>query len=267
MILAALQMEVVTGAVKANLAIIESVAIEAAGKGARILVLPEVALTGYGAGDMILLSAETADSAALGLLGELARRLDLALALRFAERDGKEVYNSAVFLSPDGWRVLHRKRFLYGAYEHALFTPGGDLSQPFRFDGTVVGLRVCFDVEFPESVRALALRGASLVLVPTALPRGQASSFIATKMVPTRAFENSLTIVYADHAGADERFAYAGRSEIAFADGTEGARAGPEGAELLIAVDDPVRILNTRSENDYLNALVHLDTSIKGARQ
>ncbi|MGA0531673.1 nitrilase-related carbon-nitrogen hydrolase [Hansschlegelia sp. KR7-227] len=255
MIVAAYQMVAACGGVAANLAAIERAAEAAAGQGARILVAPELAITGYGAGDAIRALAEPVDGPQLTALSSVARRLGIALAFGFAEREGTTIYNSAAFLSPDGWMRTHRKVFLYGAYEKALFTAAKTLSGPFAFEGATVGMRVCFDVEFPESVRALALAGADLVLAPTALPAGPGSDFIARTMAPTRAFENGVTLVYADHAGRDGAFSYAGQSVIAFADGREGARAGAEGEALLVAAIDPAAALRARTENDYLGEL------------
>src|SRR3546814_17548022 len=107
-----------------------------------------------------------------------------------------------------------RKTHLYGAYERRLFTPGTPQSDLRDFDGVRLGFLICYDVEFPENVRRLARAGAELILVPTALPQGPFAAFIATSVVPVRAFENQVFVVYADHVGSDGRFAYAGLSQI-----------------------------------------------------
>jgi predicted amidohydrolase len=101
-------------------------------------------------------------------------------------------------------------------------------------------------------VRHLALAGADAVLVPTAQPDTPDASFIAEKIVPVRAFENGIAIVYADHAGGDERFGYAGRSCIALPDGDDAARAGPTGSEVIVADYDPAAFAATRTANPYL---------------
>ena len=82
------------------------------------------------------------------------------------------------------------------------------------------------------------MAGADLVLVPTAQPDTPDAPFIAERIVPVRAFENGIAIVYADHAGADERFAYAGRSCIVLPDGVDaavGALVEPAGSALRAA--------------------------------
>ena len=71
--------------------------------------------------------------------------------------------------------------------------------------------------------------------------------------MPARAFENGIAIVYADHAGGDERFPYAGRSCIVMPDGSEGARAPADGPALLIADYQPDAYAASRSINPYLD--------------
>jgi predicted amidohydrolase len=258
MIVAAYQMTPALADAPANVAAIAKAAEAAAARGARILVAPELATTGYGAGDAIRALAEPVDGAQIGALTAAAKRADLAIVVGFAERDGADLYNAAAFITPQGQVTVHRKRFLYGPYEKSLFKAAPDLSAPFRFEDAVVGMRICFDVEFPESVRALTQAGADLILTPTALPNGPAAGFTAAKLVPTRAFENGVTVVYVNHAGRDPLFSYAGLSVIAFADGTEGGRAGSEGEALLVAEIDPAVAAAARVENDYLGELATL---------
>ena len=175
----------------------------------------------------------------------------------FAERAGDAIYNSAVFVEPAGERVIYRKCQLYGAYENALFAPGDAATATVDFGGLRLGLLICYDVEFPETGRHLALAGAELVLVPTAQPDTPDAPFIAEKVVPVRAFENGIAIVYADHAGGDGRFAYAGRSCIALPDGSDGARAPAGGSAVIVADYEPERFSAVREVNPYLSARRH----------
>jgi predicted amidohydrolase len=96
------------------------------------------------------------------------------------------------------------------------------------------------------------LAGAELVLVPTAQPDTADAPFITEKIVPVRAFENGIAIVYANHAGGDGRFNYAGRSVIAFPDGSEGARAPAEGSAIIVADYEPSKFSAARSANPYI---------------
>jgi predicted amidohydrolase len=250
--IAAFQMVARLGDVAANLATIGEAAAEAAALGAEIVVAPELATTGYGADDAIRALAEPADGPQCAELAKIAALNGLALVAGFAERHGAATYNSALFVDPDGRQLVHRKCQLYGDYERGLFAPGGSATNAIAFRGMKVGLLICYDIEFPEIVRGLALAGADIIAVPTAVPVTPNAAFVPDMMVPVRAFENQLAIVYADHAGADERFEYAGRSCIAMPDGTVAARASVTNAEIIIADYRPERYDASRALNPYL---------------
>jgi predicted amidohydrolase len=182
----------------------------------------------------------------------MAAKHGISIVAGFAERDGERIYNSAALVEPAGLRAVYRKCHLYGDYERRLFTPGDRSPGILELGGMKVGILICYDVEFPEAVRHLAMAGAELVLVPTAQPATPDAPFIAEKIVPVRAFENGIAIVYADHAGGDERFAYAGRSCIALPDGSDGARAPATGAMVIVADYEPANFAAVRKVNPYL---------------
>lgn len=253
--IAVLQMEAPAGDVAASLAIIAAAAAESAAAGSHVLVAPELAIPGYGAGDALRALAEPADGAQANALAAASASNRIAIVAGFAERAGDAIYNAAVFVDPSGRRAVYRKRRLYGAYEKALFMPGDGFAPPVEIAGVRAGLLICFDAEFPESVRALALAGAEAILVPTALPESDDAAFIAGKMIPVRAFESQVTVAYANWAGRDARFGYAGRSCIVMPDGREAARAPVEGAALLVADFMPGDFADSRAANPYLDEL------------
>lgn len=253
--IAALQMRAVAGDPAANLARIERAAGEAAAAGATLLIAPELAVTGYGAGEAIGKLAEPADGPLVDRLAAIAERAGLSIACGIAERDGADVYNSAVLVDPVGHRLVYRKSHLYGPYERGLFRPGPPAAVTAELGGLKAGLLICYDVEFPENVRRLAQAGVDLVIVPTALPASGHGAFIAEKMIPVRAFENQVFVAYVNHCGADERFAYAGLSTIVAPDGTMLAEAGVEDEALLLADIDPTAFAASRAANTYLEDL------------
>ena len=253
--IAVLQMEATVGGVAANLATIAAAAAEAAAAGADVLVAPELAVPGYGAGDSLRDLAEPVDGTQVNALAAASAASRIAIVAGFAERAGDAAYNAAAIVDPPGRRLTYRKRRLYGAYEKALFAPGEAPSPLIEIAGVKVGLLICFDVEFPECVRALALAGAEAILVPTALPESDHAAFIADKMIPVRAFENQVTVAYANWAGRDARFGYAGRSCIVMPDGREAARAPVERAALLFADFTTGDFAESRAANPYLNEL------------
>ncbi|HWT31484.1 MAG TPA: carbon-nitrogen hydrolase family protein [Propylenella sp.] len=250
--LAAYQMRAVAGDVTANLATIAEAAAEAARRGAELLVLPELAITGYGAGDAIAELAEPAEGPQIDRVARIATEHGLAVACGFAERAGGSVFNSAALVTADGRRVIYRKCHLYGPYERKLFVPGGATPALVDVSGLQIGLLICYDVEFPEAVRRLTMDGADVVVVPTALPESEHAAFIAERVVPVRAFENQVALVYANHAGADALFAYAGRSCIVMPDGADAAQASASEPELIVADYEPARFAASRMANPYL---------------
>ena len=250
--LAAFQMSARPGDVSANLALIGEAARAAAAAGAEIVVAPELATTGYGAGETLRKLAEPADGDQVSALATMAGRYGVGIVAGFAESHGRKIYDAAAFVSPTGERVIYRKCQLYSEYERSLFTPGDALPRVFTLAGVRAGLLVCYDVEFAELPRRLAIAGAELILVPTALPQGPGAAFIAEKVVPVRAFENQVVVVYANHAGGDTRFTYAGRSCIAMPDGSEATRAGVTEAALVLADYDRAAYAASRRANPYL---------------
>ncbi|OBZ92563.1 hydrolase [Pararhizobium polonicum] len=253
--LAALQMKSESGDVAANLARIAQAAKDAAAAGASLLITPELGLTGYGAGDIIRDLAEPADGPLVKRLQAISAETGVAIIAGFAEKAEGTVFNSAVYVDGTAVPAVYRKSNLYGEYERALFTPAAPGTVLFDHRGVTCGMLICYDVEFPENVRRLALAGVDAVLVPTALPAGYSGTFIADHMIQTRAFENQVFVAYINHCGADERFTFAGSSRIAAPDGSLLASAAPHGEALMVAVLDPVNFDVSKSENTYLTDL------------
>lgn len=250
--IALFQMCAVAGDVAANLRLIEEAAAAAAAGGADLLVAPELATTGYGAGPAIRDLAEPADGPQVGHLAALARKHRLALVAGFAERAGDRLFNSLAVLSGERAPAVYRKACLYGDYERALFTPGSGATLQYSHAGLILGALICYDVEFPENVRRHAQAGCDVLLVPTALPQGPFARFIATSVVPVRAFENQIFVVYANHGGGDGRFDYAGLSCAVAPDGSCLTAAEDDRAALLYADIRPEDFAESRRANTYL---------------
>ncbi|MBN9248999.1 MAG: carbon-nitrogen hydrolase family protein [Mesorhizobium sp.] len=250
--LAIYQMQAKAGNLAANLFRIESAVLKAAAQGANLLVAPELALPGYGAGPAMAALAEAPDGASWKRLASVSRDAGVAIIAGFAQKDGETVYNSALFVDGDKPPVVYRKSHLYGPYERGLFAAEKPSAHIIEHAGITFGMLICYDVEFPENVRRLAQAGAQAVLVPTALPASDHADFIARKMIPVRAFENQVFVAYVNHCGADDSFAYAGLSGVAAPDGTLLAAAGDRNEELLIADLDPSAFRQAAEQNPYL---------------
>lgn len=233
-----------------SLAALDDAARRAAAAGARLLAAAEMYLTGYAVGDRVSALAEPADGPSAAAVSEIAARHGVAVVYGYPERDGEDVFNSARFIGPDGAPLAnYRKTHLFGDFERAAFTAGAAPVVQADLDGVRIGLLICYDVEFPETVRAHALAGTQLLVVPTALMRPY--EFVPLTLVPTRAYESQLHVAYANRCGPEGEFDFTGLSCLAGPDGTVRARAGAAG-ELLFADVDPALIDAVRADTPYL---------------
>ncbi|MDR3717879.1 MAG: carbon-nitrogen hydrolase family protein [Bryobacteraceae bacterium] len=219
----------------ANLAALSRTARAAAAAGAELLLCPECWLGGYNVD--VAAGAEPADGPSAATIAALAREHNLAIAYGYAERAEGVIYNSAAVIGPDGTLLGHyRKTHLFGDFERQTYSPGACFSKPFAYGGFNIGLLICYDVEFPEAVRATALAGADLILIPTAITPEY--GVVPDCIVPARAVENQIFVTYCDHAGEENGLAYLGGSCIVAPTGRKLASAGADEA-LLIADLDP----------------------------
>lgn len=239
-------------------------ALEAAAAGARLLVTPEAFTSGYNVPG-VAEAAQPADGPWRATIADIAAEAAIAILYGHPERDGDRVFNSATLIdgkssaqasgedshlrTRPGGAVTHRKVHLYGDVDLATYTPGDSLAALTELDGVRIGILICYDVEFPESVRAMALAGADLVAVPTALMRPY--EVVTRILVPARAYENQVYVAYANRSGTEGDLVYCGESCVVGPDGADLARAG-SGDELLLAEIDPARLAASRAVNTHL---------------
>lgn len=221
-----------------------------AARGAHMVLLPELFATGYAIGDAVRERAEPADGAFAASVGALARRHGLAIHYGYAERSGSALYSAAQCFGPDG-EVLtrHRKQLIPPGFETGYFRPGEGFHL-FRFREITMTTLICYEVEFPETVRHCASLGAKVVLAPTAL--ASRWGWVARTMIPTRAYENGVFLAYANHAGTERGLRYLGESVIAAPDGEELARATGEPGSLLADLD-MARVAAAQARLPYLS--------------
>lgn len=249
--IAILQTAGTSGAVEPNLEQLTGVADEAVGRGARLLVCPEMFLTGYNLEPAALAKlAEPANGSSAARVSDIARRSGLSVLYGYPERDGDAIYNSAALVDADG-QVLanYRKCHMYGELDRRLFTPGNTPSAFADLDGVRVGVLICYDAEFPEALRYVALGGAAIALVPTASMKP--FEFVARALIPVRAWENQIFVVYANRCGTEAELDYYGLSLVAGPDGGIVAQAGAS-EELLLAEIDLDARERAQREFNYL---------------
>ncbi|HEY6493541.1 MAG TPA: carbon-nitrogen hydrolase family protein [Trebonia sp.] len=222
--------------VAGNLRRLDAICAAAAARRVEVLVTPEMFTSGYAIGRaQAVRLAEDAGGPTEAAVADIARRHRLAIVYGYPERaPGGGAYNAAAMIGPDGVvQGRHRKVHLYGDVDREQFTASPERPRAFGYDASTVGMLICYDVEFPESVRRLAVDGARALFVPTANMIG--CEQVQEILVRARACENNLGLVYANYCGADDVFEYNGLSMVCGPRGEVLAQADAKSEELVIA--------------------------------
>jgi 5-aminopentanamidase len=233
-----LQYEVVFGDWDANAAQVRDLIAQA--KGADLLVLPELAFSGYDFHDkdeLLSLAEPFENGPTRTLLTELARVHNTILVVGYAESASEGCYNSAMLICPDGTAHNYRKIHLFNQ-EQDVFLPGD--KAPAVVDTPVgrIGMMVCFDWFFPETARCLALAGAQIIAHPSnlVLPWCQQSMF-------ARSIENGVFTITANRIGTESRtdrsLTFTGGSQVLGNRGEELAKAPTDAAHVGMAAIEP----------------------------
>lgn len=235
--------------VAGNLQRLKQVANEASG--ADLLVLPEMFLTGYNIGaEAAGALAEVSNGDAAQQIASIAKAAGMAIVYGYPERteDG-QIYNAVQLIDGKGERLCnYRKTHLFGDLDRSMFSAGQDQLPIVQLNGWKLGFLICYDLEFPENARRLALAGAELILVPTA--NMTPFDFIADVTVRSRAYENQCYVAYANYCGSEEQIHYCGQSSIAAPDGSRIAHAGLDEALIVGALDRQLMV-DSRAANRY----------------
>jgi predicted amidohydrolase len=189
--------------------------------GAELVVAPELVTSGY---DLEVLArrgrelAEPLDGPTAARVSELAAEVGATLVFGMLERDGDALYDTAVVAAPDGQLVPYRKSHLYPT-ESELFAAGTELVVAPTPAGRL-GMMICFEHAFPDVATALALRGAQVLVIPSAVPFGY--EHLLTLRTRARAQDNQVFAVGCNLAGNG----FCGRSLVADPRGEVLAEAG-----------------------------------------
>lgn len=230
----------------------------AADAGARLVVLPELANSGYMFESRVEAweAAEDVETGqTISAWADFCRERDIYLVGGFAERAGQSLFNSSAFLGPDGYIGTYRKVHLWNR-ENLFFEPG-DLGYPvFNTRIGRLGSVICYDVWFPEAVRACALGGADILCVPTnwvPIPGQEPDApAMATVLTQAGAHSNSMYVAAANRIGVERGQAFVGQSLVV--NYTGWPMAGPasfDEEEILYADVDPGAARAARNWNDF----------------
>jgi len=260
-LVAACQLGLAVGEAEANRATAAMAIEEAAGRGAELVVLPELCDSGYvftDGAEARALATPAADSPTLREWQALAGRYATAVAGGFCElgEDGL-LYNSAALVSPDGILAVYRKAHLWDA-EKLIFTPGDAPPPVAGLPFGRVGLMICYDLEFPEWVRLPALRGADIIASPVnwpAMPVPAGERPCDLVRVQADACVNGVFIAVADRCRVERGVSWVGGSVIVGPDGYPLAGPATRDTSAILTADcDLARARNKQvsAHNDVL---------------
>jgi predicted amidohydrolase len=223
--------------------------------GAEIIVLPELFNTGYlivSKDEAFDLSEPIPGGKTTEALSAAAREKNAHIVAGLIERENDNLFNSAVVISPSGYLGKYRKIHLFSE-EKRWFQPGDLGFNVFDIGICKIGVMVCFDWFFPESMRTLALKGADLICHSANL----VLPFCQDAMI-TRCLENRVFAVTANRTGEEnrkgEKLHYTGRSQITGPDARILYQAGAETEEIGIAEID-VNLSRDKNLNLYNHIL------------
>ncbi|WP_268798321.1 carbon-nitrogen hydrolase family protein [Pseudomonas huanghezhanensis] len=237
--------------VSGNIQRLKVQAANAAAQGAELLVCPEMFLTGYNIGAEAARSlAQSCDGPAALEIAAIARASGIAILYGYPERSADDhIYNAVQLIDAEGRHLCnYRKTHLYGELDKSMFAVAEDHFPVIDFKGWKLGFLICYDVEFPENTRRLALAGVDLMLVPTA--NMAPYEFVAEVTVRARAFENQCYLIYANYCGSEGDIHYCGLSSVCAPDGKQIGLAGDEEA-LIVATLDRQVMHDSRTINTY----------------
>ena len=260
-IIALAQINPALGDLERNLALHEETAEEAIGRGAGLLVFPELSLTGYFLKDLVSSVALPITSPILGRLRDLSRRIDLVVGL-VEESPEHLFYNAAIYLSMGEIQHVHRKVYLptYGIFDEQRYFAEGGRIRTFRASAGRSAILICEDMWHPSAAYVASLDGMEILISPSASPgRGglEEGKFFANARAwetINRAYAQLFTcyVLYANRVGYEDGACFWGGSEVIAPSGEPVAKAEYLSEEILVVEIDPAEVRRARTVNPLL---------------
>ena len=213
-----------------------------------LLVFPETQLTGFVGGQRLAQVAEPLTGPTLQAVMGAVRERGVSVVVGIAENHHGTFYNTSVLVTPEGVALQYRKTHLWPT-ERGDFCPG-DRFTTVLWQGVRVGLLICYDIELPETARALAQLGAELIIVTNGNmdPYGP----VHRTSIMARAQENQVFALMVNRVGAgDDALVFAGGSMVVDPFGRVLFEAGREETRQVVELDF-AQLKAARRDYDYL---------------
>ncbi|WP_078408863.1 nitrilase-related carbon-nitrogen hydrolase [Priestia abyssalis] len=244
---AGIQMHSVPNQLEVNIQTSLKMVEEAVNMGAQLAVLPEVWPSGYYLSkEEFLPFGESLSGSIIELFRSAAKENNIVMVVPFIEKEEDNLYISLAVIESNG-EILYtyRKSFLWGR-EQGIFTNGERKYEVVQTSLGKIGVLICYDIEFPEPSRILALQGAELIIVPSVWSFGAETRWDI--QLPARALDNTVYVlgVNAVKEGA------CGKSKLVAPDGEVLCEALREDNDIIIGEVDAAKISETRARIPYL---------------
>jgi N-carbamoylputrescine amidase len=193
------------GEIEKNLIKTEQFLRQAAEKKASIAVFPEMNITGYTSGKELVDTAVVFDNNLEKKLSGFSVKYNIAFLCGLAEKEGKCIYASHLFIDQGKVKGKYRK-LQPGPPEIGYITPG-DKIPVFEFNGWNIGIQLCFDAHFPDISTIMARQGADIIIVPHASPRGSSEDKLNSwkRHLVARAYDNGLYVLAVNQCGKNSK--------------------------------------------------------------
>jgi len=214
-------------------------------EGAALVCFPEMNISGYSRLEKIKQTAEYIPGPITRQLSDLSRSQDIVILAGMVEKDDKDhIYSSHLVIKPDGYAGVYRKLHI-APPEKGIFTPGSSIPV-FDMGCFKFGIQLCYDSHFPELSTCMAIKGADVIFIPHASPRGTPREKYRSWMrhLAARAFDNGLFVVACNQIGENEKGLYfPGISVI----------IGPSGNVIEKKLSDMESLMVTNLKSEALN--------------
>jgi predicted amidohydrolase len=199
--------------------------------------------------------AITLDDERIQQIQAMCRRLKLAASPNVYLREGDQVFDASLMIGVDGKlhgvsKMVHIAQ-MPGFYEQDYYTPSDTGFRVYDTPLGKIGIVVCFDRHYPESIRTCALRGASLILIPTANTMDEPRELFDCEL-RVAALQNGVYIAMCNRVGAEGEVVFCGESTVVDPDGTVVVKGGTNEA-LVIADIELTEVTRARAKRPYLS--------------
>jgi predicted amidohydrolase len=224
-----------------NLLKIEKLTLKAKQQEADLIIFPEMSLTGYVLLDQVYELAETIPGPATEKIEALAKKTGMHIVFgmpELSEKTQATVFNTAVFVGPQGLIGKYRKMYLptHSVFEEKRYFRPGYETAAFQTELGNIGLTICYDVFFPEVYRLTRLNGAQLIICISASPAVRRSYFEI--LTAARALENTAFLAYVNLAGVEDGLQFWGGSRLVGPTGDVLAKAKYDEEDFIVCEVD-----------------------------